>query len=75
MAPKRKAGAGGSAAADPRPALVGRHLGVPTSFFGVEIEGARYLARVKAIHQTKKEMVWMKFAQAGYGDEAFEWLW
>lgn len=51
--------------------VVGRYLGVPTSFFNVEIEGARYLARVKAPHKDRKDMLWMKFAQAGYGDEAF----
>jgi hypothetical protein len=71
MAPKRRARSGGSQAADPRLALVGRYLGVPTSFFNVEIEGARYLARVKAPHKDKKDMLWMKFAQAGYGDEAY----
>ena len=51
--------------------VVGRYLGVPTSFFNVEIEGARYLARVKAPHKDHKDMLWMQFAQAGYGDEAF----
>ena len=74
MAPKRKGASRGKAvtkAADPRAALIGRWLGVPTSFFNVEIEGARYLARVKAPHKDKKDMVWMKFTQAGYGDEAF----
>jgi hypothetical protein len=39
--------------------------------FNVQIDGARYLARVTSLHKTKKEMVWFKFAQAGYGDEAF----
>ena len=62
---------GAKGAPDPRKELVGRWLGVPTSFFGVEIEGARYLARVKAPHRDKKGMLWMKFAQAGYGDEAY----
>ena len=74
MAPKRKgtkAALRGSGAPDPRAALIGRWLGVPTSFFNVEIEGARYLARVKAAHKDKKDMLWMKFSQAGYGDEAY----
>ena len=74
MAPKRKGRAGAPGqrkAPDPRAELVGRYLGVPTSFFNVSVDGARYLARVKAPHKDKKDMVWMKFSQSGYGDEAY----
>ena len=71
MPRKRANGSGGSAAADPRAELVGRYLGVPTSFFNVEVDGARYLARVKAPHKEKKDMLWMKFAQADNFDEAY----
>ena len=71
MAAKRKKQTAARKAPDPRAALVGRHLGVPTSFFNVQVEGARYLARVKAPHRDKKEMLWFKFAQAGYGAEAY----
>ena len=49
------------AATGPRPALLGRWLGVPTSFFGVDIEGTRYLAQVSQLHATKSSMVWMRF--------------
>ena len=57
MAPKRK---------QPNaPNMVGKWLGVPTSFFGVEIEGARYLARVLKPHASKKGMVWMRFEVDG----------
>ena len=40
-----------------RAALVGRYLEVPTSFFNVVVEGARYLARFKAPHKDKKDML------------------
>ena len=40
--------------------LIGKWLGVPTSFFGVEVEGARYLARCTEPH-AKPEYVWMRF--------------
>ena len=49
------------AATGPRSALLGRWLGVPTSSFGVDIEGARYLAQVSQLHATKPNMVWMRF--------------
>ena len=52
------------AAVDPRQAVVGRWLGVPTEFFNVATDGRRYLARVSEIHTTKKDMVWMRFAPA-----------
>ena len=57
MAPKRKKTKEASPCAD----LLGKSLGVPTSFFGVEVEGARYLARVTKPHATKTGMVWMRF--------------
>ena len=60
-----------AAAPDPRAALNGRFLGVPTDFFNVLTDGQRYLATCKGPHKDRKEMVWMKFAQAGYGEEAF----
>ena len=60
MAAKRKKQTAARKAPDPRAALVGRYLGVPTSFFNVQVEGARYLARVKAPHRDKKEMLWFK---------------
>mmetsp|Transcript_49898 Transcript_49898/g.129970 ORF Transcript_49898/g.129970 Transcript_49898/m.129970 type:complete len:84 (+) Transcript_49898:86-337(+) len=44
-------------AADPRNEVVGRWLGVPTDFFNVHTDGKRYLARVKEVHATKKDMV------------------
>ena len=40
--------------------LIGKWLGVPTSFFGVEVEGARYLARCTEPH-AKPEFIWMRF--------------
>ncbi len=55
-------------AADPRNEVLGRSLGVPTDFFNVSTDGGRYLAKVVSLHDTKKEMVWMRFAQAGYAD-------
>ena len=58
-------------APDPRSGLVGRYLGVPCSFFNVNIEGARYLARVKSLHKSQKSMLWIKFNQGGYGEDAF----
>ena len=71
MARSKNKTAAAPKASDERAKLVGRYLGVPTSFFNVEVEGARYLARVKAPHKDKNDMVWMKFQQAGYGDEAY----
>ena len=35
--------------------LVGKWVGVPESFFGVEVEGARYLARVSLLHASKPQ--------------------
>lgn len=60
-----------AAARDARAELTGRYLGVPTDFYGVETDGARYLARCKGPHKDRKEMVWFKTAQDGYGNEAF----
>ena len=59
------------AAPDPRQTVVGRYLGVPTDFFNVLTDGRRYLARVSMVHATKKDCVWMRFAQAGYGDQTY----
>ena len=56
---------------DPRQAVVGRWLGVPTEFFNVHTDGRRYLARVFQIHDKKSDMVWMRFVQAGYGDTSY----
>ena len=33
--------------------LVGRSVGVPTTFFGVETDGARYLAKVPMLHRPR----------------------
>lgn len=44
---------------------------MPCSFFNVNIEGARYLARVKSLHKSQKSMLWIKFNQGGYGEDAF----
>ena len=62
MAPKRK---GKAAAQFDGAELVGAWVGVPTSFFGVEIEGARYLGRVKERHAQKKGMLTMRFVSDG----------
>ena len=66
MAPKKK----GKASAvpgtdDPRTKLLWRWAAAPTAFFGVEVEGARYLARVIAKHATQSLMVWLKFKSDG----------
>ena len=34
---------------------------MPTSFFGTDIPGARYLARVTQKHATMRTMVWLTF--------------
>jgi len=34
--------------------LVGRSVGVPTTFFGVKTDGARYLAMVTMLHATRE---------------------
>ena len=70
MPPKHKS----SKAATPpdqRLLVKGRWLGVPTTFFGVETDGGRYLAKATGPHKSKKDMVWMHFAPAGYGDKAY----
>ena len=38
--------------------LLGKWLGVPTSFFGVEVEGARYLARCTEPHAKPHARSW-----------------
>ena len=65
MPPSKKKAAGGSRSAKPGADIVGRFLGVPTNFFGVEIEGARYLAKVSSTHASRPEHVWMKFKMDG----------
>ena len=57
MAPKRKPSQATKAGSD----LNHKWLGVPTTFFGVEVDGARYLARAGLPHPTKTGMVWMHF--------------
>jgi hypothetical protein len=47
------------AANDPRVPLLGRYLGVPTSFFDVMVEGARYLGKVDSPEGTT--MVWISY--------------
>ena len=65
MPKKSPKAAGEAAAANPRTKLIGRWVGVPTSFFGVEVPGARYLGRVTLAHASKTTMVWVKFAADG----------
>ena len=70
MPPKHKRSKA-STPLDQRLLINGRWLGVPTTFFGVESDGGRYLAKATGPHKSKKDMVWMQFAQAGYGDKAY----
>ena len=62
---QRDAGAAAAGAqqqdVDPRSELLGRFVGVPTDFFGVSTDGARYLGQVTIKHPTQKTMVWVKF--------------
>ena len=74
--PKQK---GKKVRADSRAAYLGRYAGVPTSFFGIEIEGARYLARVLSTYAKDRSCVWLKFESDGMKvyvplDMAIKWL-
>jgi hypothetical protein len=55
---KRADGAGRKAAAGS--SIAGRMLGVPTDFFGIEIEGARYLGKVNGPDASRPGMVCWK---------------
>ena len=48
----RKKAAAPPCADDPRTAVLGRFEGVPTSFFDVQVEGARYLGKVDCVHES-----------------------
>ena len=62
------------AAADARTALVGRYLAVPTSFFNVEVEGARYLARVKEIIvEWRSQSSKGRYEHAMWAEAGLEW--
>ncbi|KAL1530056.1 hypothetical protein AB1Y20_000978 [Prymnesium parvum] len=58
-------------------ALLGRHVGVPVAFFGVDNDRARYLGQVVALHPRG---VWLRYSGCpGYRNwvsarEATEWL-
>ena len=64
MAPKGKQPAAGAAQADLKARgrkLLDSYAGVPTTFFGVQTDGGRYLAEVTQLHATKATMVWLRF--------------
>ena len=60
-APRRKAQAPAELSSDESAALVGRHVAVPASFFGVGIPKTFYLGKIHSMHESRKGCAWIEY--------------